>query len=472
MDKVTRTVLATVCLAALASTNAVAATSITYTVDDWQITATDLGVLPGGASSSAHAINNRGEIAGLANDSNWALHLPIWDASTGAIIGMADLDPGSTAIPEHRNDRGEMAGTDCIGGCGRLYRGIFWNTAGQAVGLPGFAGTDPLYGPVHVMAHGINNLGHVVGGAKDGTLTRPMHAVLWQNVGAPPLDLGFLGRGAYVDYSEAFGINDFGHVVGNGAIGTLTHGFLWRNGQMIDLGALSGQVVSEARAINNNGLIVGKSNFYPVTWRYEVANPSSTPSIRQLPIPTGFFAAQPSAVNDPGDVVGHAGSPNIDAHAVLWRNGQAIDLGIWPGGHYSVATGINNLGQIVGTGTVAGDNLDHALLWKVVAAGGGGGGTPNATPVPSLQATSSTSIRRGGSVSVRASFNDPDNGPWSYKVLWGDGGVTTGNVASAGTIPGISAHAYQKAGTFKVKLTVTDSMRAAGSSSTITVKVR
>lgn len=473
MDKVTRIVLATVCLAALASTNAVAATSITYTVDDWQITATDLGVLPGGASSSAHAINNRGEIAGLANDSSWALHLPIWDANTGAIIGMADLDPGSTAIPEHRNDRGEMAGTDCIGGCGRLFRGIFWNTAGQAVGLPGFAGTDPLYGPVHVMAHGINNLGHVVGGAKDGTLTRPMHAVLWQNVGAPPLDLGFLGRGAYVDYSEAFGINDFGHVVGNSALGTLTRGFLWRNGQMIDLGALSGQVVSEAKAINNKGLIVGKSNFYPVTWTYEMANLSSTPSIRQLPVPTGFFSAQPTAVNDSGDVTGHAGSPSIDAHAVLWRNGQAIDLGIWPGGHYSAATGINNLGQIVGIGTVAGDNLDHALMWTVTAAGGGGGGgTPNATPVANLQATSSTTIRRGGSVSVQASFNDPDNGPWSYKLLWGDGGVTTGNVASAGTIQGISPHAYGSAGTFKVKLTVTDSRKAAGSSSAITVRVR
>jgi len=58
-------------------------------------------------------------------------------------------------------------------------------------------------------------------------------------------------------------------------------------------------------------------------------------------------------VNDAGDVVGYAGSPNIDSHAVLWRDGIAIDLGVWPGGHYSVANGINNLGKIVGTGTVA-----------------------------------------------------------------------------------------------------------------------
>ena len=72
-------------------------------------------------------------------------------------------------------------------------------------------------------------------------------------------------------------------------------------------------------------------------------------------------------MNDSGDVAGYAGSPDIDAHAILWRDGMAIDLGIWPGGHYSVASGINNLGQIVGTGTVAGDNLDHALMWTLAA---------------------------------------------------------------------------------------------------------
>jgi probable HAF family extracellular repeat protein len=240
---------------------------------------------------------------------------------------------------------------------------------------------------------------------------------------------------------------------------------------MIDLGALSGQVASEARAINNQGLIAGKSNLYPVIWKYDVANSNSTPAIQQLPMPQGFFSAQPTAVSDSADVAGYAGSPNIDAHAVLWRNGQAIDLGIWPGGHYSVANGINNLGQIVGTGTIAGDNLDHALLWTVTSVGGGGG-TTNATPTASLKATSSTSMRVGGSLSVQASLADPDNGPWSYKLDWGDGSTTVGNTSNTGTISGIAPHVYTKGGSFKAKLTVTDSKGAAGSSNAITVKVR
>jgi probable HAF family extracellular repeat protein len=174
-----------------------------------------------------------------------------------------------------------------------------------------------------------------------------------------------------LNYSEAHGVNDLSHVVGNGMVGSSVHAFLWRNGQMIDLSALSGLLHSEAYAINNTGLIAGKSNFYPVTWEYDVANPDSMPTFRQLPIPSGFFSATPTAVSDSGDVAGYAGSPNIDAHAILWRNGIAIDLGVWPGGHYSVAKGINNLGQIVGTGTVAGDNLDHALMWTAPPAAPG-----------------------------------------------------------------------------------------------------
>ncbi|HEU4388671.1 MAG TPA: hypothetical protein VFV34_12795, partial [Blastocatellia bacterium] len=381
-------VLATTALALCGISPVAAPNSITYTVGKFQITLTDLGTLPGGTGSLALAINNPGEIAGLATDSTFALQRPIWDATTGAIIGNAEnWDPASTAIPEHRNDNREMVGTEVIRS-GTLTEGVYWNPAGGAFGLPSLPGVDPLFGRVHVTAHGINNLGQMVGGAHDGTSANPMHAVLWQNKDTLAQDLGFLGKGAQVDYSEAYGINDLTHVVGNGVVGSAVQGFLWRNGHMIQLGGLNGQ--AEAYAINNNGLIAGLSNLHTVIWRYDITNSSSIPVIQQLPIPTGFFSATPTAVSDSGDVVGYAGSPNIDSHAILWRNGQAIDLGIWPGGHFSVAAGVNNSGQIVGTGTIAADNLDHALMWTVTAAGGGG--TANSPPSATLRATSSTTI--------------------------------------------------------------------------------
>ena len=206
-----------------------------------------------------------------------------------------------------------------------------------------------------------------MGTGRDGSPNFFTHAALWLNKDTEAMDLGFLGQGIPLNYSEAYGVNDLTHVVGNSAVGSAIHGFLWRNGQMTDLG------VGDAKAINNTGLIAGRSILNPVIWEYDITNPNRAPRMRQLPIPSGFFTAVSTGVNDSGDVVGYAGSPSIDAHAILWRNGQAIDLGVWPGGHYSVANGINNLGQIVGTGTVAGDNLDHALMWTV---DGGGGGIP------------------------------------------------------------------------------------------------
>jgi probable HAF family extracellular repeat protein len=330
--------------------------------------------------------------------------------------------------------------------------------------LPPLAGFDPDYGLLHTRAHGINNISQLVGTGKEGSPNFFTHAALWLNKDTEAVDLGFLGHGIPLDYSEAYGVNDLSHVVGNSAIGSFIHGFLWRSGQMTDLGALSGQVASEARAINNTGLIAGKSNITPVVWEYDIANPNHVPRIQQLPIPAGFFSATTSAVNDSGDVVGYAGSPNIDSHAVLWRNGMAIDLGVWPGGHYSVANGINSLGQIVGTGTIAGDNLDRALMWTVTDGS-------NTSPVPTLQGKP-TKLHAGESVSAKASFTDPDNGPWSYTLDWGDGNSTTGNVSIAGKISGISPHVYTQAGNFTMDISVTDAKGATGTSSAITIKVR
>ena len=166
-----------------------------------------------------------------------------------------------------------------------VYQGIYWNSTGQAFVLPPLAGFDPDYGSLHTRAHGINNLSQLVGTGKEGAPNFYTHAALWPNKDTEAMDLGFLGQGIPLNYSEAYGVNDLSHVVGNSAIGSSIHGFLWRNGQMTDLGALSGQVASEARAINNTGLIAGKSNIFPVVWKYDPATPPrpGSSSCRFLP---------------------------------------------------------------------------------------------------------------------------------------------------------------------------------------------
>jgi len=458
--------ITTISLALSVMANAQEAKSIRYnTASGSQIIITDLGLIPGGTFSSGLAVNNQPVIVGLANDSSFAIQRPFWDANTGAIIGFADnFSPASTAIPEHVNDSREMAGSEVYGD--NVYQGIYWNSSGQAFVLPPMAGFDPVYGALHTRAHGINSLAQLVGTGKEGSPNFYTHAVLWPTKDTEATDLGFLGQGIPLNYSEAYGVNDLTHVVGNSAIGSAIRAFLWRNGQMINLRSLSGSESdgTSASAINNTGLLVGKSVLDPVIWKYDITNSNSIPTIKRLPIPAGFFTAQPTAINDSGDVAGYAGSPSIDAHAILWRDGIAIDLGVWPGGHYSVANGINNSGQIVGTGTVAGDNLDHALMWTV------DDGTTNTPPMATLQAKP-PKLHVGESLSVKASFTDPDNGPWDYVLDWGDGSSTAGNTSTAGRIA-ISPHVYTQAGNFVVQLSVTDSLGANGTSSAFQVKVR
>src|SRR4029078_10244963 len=92
---------------------------------------------------------------------------PCCDASTSAVPAVAEtFDPAGTAVPEQINDIGQMGGSEVIRE-GTIYRRVFWNPQGLAFGLPPMPGIDPVYGPVHVAAHGINNAGQMVGSSKE-----------------------------------------------------------------------------------------------------------------------------------------------------------------------------------------------------------------------------------------------------------------------------------------------------------------
>jgi len=69
----------------------------------------------------------------------------------------------------------------------------------------------------------------------------------------------------------------------------------------------------------------------------------------------GGSQASAYAVNDSGEIAGTSGMANGDQHAflyanaALYSNGAWVDLGAVPGAVSTQATGINGLGQIVGT---------------------------------------------------------------------------------------------------------------------------
>ncbi|MFW5653058.1 MAG: hypothetical protein ACOC0P_03350 [Planctomycetota bacterium] len=83
----------------------------------------------------------------------------------------------------------------------------------------------------------------------------------------------------------------------------------------------------------------------------------------------GTFARD---VNDFAEVVGW-GYDNFDRQrAFLWRNGEMIDLGVLPGETESVATGINNLGQIVGYSGDRGFYWEDGIMTEMPTFDGGG----------------------------------------------------------------------------------------------------
>lgn len=90
----------------------------------------------------------------------------------------------------------------------------------------------------------------------------------------------------------------------------VSHAFQWQNGVTTDLGALSGGGSSASSWVSANGLIAGASQ-----------NGETDPLLPGYP----------------------------EDHAVLWKNGNIVDLGTLPeGGYESGAEAVNSRGQVVG----------------------------------------------------------------------------------------------------------------------------
>src|SRR5699024_7309724 len=79
------------------------------------------------------------------------------------------------------------------------------------------------------------------------------------------------------------------------------------------------------------------------------------------------------ALNDRGQAVGYSGEAN-QRLAMLWERGMSVDLGTLPGGEPSMATDINDAGQIVGWADT-GHGAPRAALWQ-----GGKGGDVGVLP--------------------------------------------------------------------------------------------
>jgi probable HAF family extracellular repeat protein len=300
---------------------------------------TDLGTLGGPNSASYEGPSEALQAAGLAETStpdptgedfcgygdNLICLAFSWQ---NGVMTPLDTLGGYNAQGSGINDRGQIAGyaenrtpdPNCPAPQVLQFKPVVW-TNGRIQALPTYLG-DPEGG-----AFWINNEGELVGASGDcapfdiryGLPLAPKHALLWRK-GLPPINLGNLGGQIN---NAAFAINDHEQVVGTSDLSgdQFQHAFLWQKGVMSDLGTLPGDVISVGCGINNRGQVTGVSidpsgNPRAYLWQNGVMTDLNNliPSDSPLHLMHGF------SINSSGEIVGFAYNTetgNVDAYVAV-----------------------------------------------------------------------------------------------------------------------------------------------------------
>ena len=318
-----------------------------------------------GVSVSLSAEGNTAIVGGPGDDST-AGAAWVWTRSGGVWTQQGNKLVGSGAVGSANQGRSVSLSADgntaIVGGiydnstAGAAWiwtrSGGAWTQRGTKLVGSGAVGNAQQGASVSLSADGNTA---IVGGIQDNANV----GAAWVFTASPSaaVDLGTLGGSR----SFARAVNDNGMVVGESALpgNTVGHAFAWTQaGGMVDLGALGGS--SFARAVNDNGRVAGYSytsgdTYHAFAW---------TQAGGMVDLGTlGGTNSSPLAVNNNGMVVGESYTLGNTVHAFVWTQaGGMVDLGTL-GGTFSRAWAVNDNGVVVGQSHLPGDIASHAFMW-------------------------------------------------------------------------------------------------------------
>ena len=290
----------------------------------------------GWSYSSAAAISEKDEIVGtVALPDSWAVSYMagfLWRRGSSTTLENIDM-PGANDINVH---------SEVVGGPLIWRKGTF-----QYLGD---------LGGHYSVANSINNRSEVAGFSylhvgSDGT-----HAFVWRD--GKITDLGPEGYN-----SVANCISDSGLIVGARENDGWWRATLWRQGELVDIGAPPALSYSWAAGVNNRGQVVGMTGGDGIPTRGFLWERGVMSALPPLP---GFPYCIAKAINNRGQIVGYSFTDDpVSAIATIWLNGvpQALTSA---GAKYSVARDINDRGHVVGFHgkLVRGSIRESAALWK------------------------------------------------------------------------------------------------------------
>lgn len=260
----------------------------------------------------AYDINDRGMIVGRydrANDSVGDMGF-FYDA--GALLDIPTLPGGNWAQAAAINNQGQVVGSwgnDVTGN--PAVSAFVWETK-TAIDL------GPVLRTPRSAAHDISNKSMVTGWMGSARLDDG-RAFTIDLRRATITDLGPIQGGTT---SEGRAINDCGEVAGLGIVpdpewpGPVWHPFLWRDGQMLDLGTLPGYRRCLATDLNDRGEVVGYCDVGGTTafvWHNDVME-----NLNDLIVAgADVYLGSASAINDAGQILGTGVTPTGTVAVVL-----------------------------------------------------------------------------------------------------------------------------------------------------------